>query len=95
MRTPMIAGNWKMHKTLAEARELVKGVREGTEGDWGVDVLVCPPAQLLFPMAEALESSPIMLGAKRPLRTPGSFHGRSIGADAEGRRLYARHHRPQ
>lgn len=76
MRTPMIAGNWKMHKTLAEARELVKGVREGTEGDWGVDVLVCPPAQLLFPMAEALESSPIMLGAQNAhYERQGAFTG--------------------
>lgn len=31
MRTPLIAGNWKMHKTLAEARELVAGITAGLE----------------------------------------------------------------
>ncbi|MEK7731639.1 MAG: triose-phosphate isomerase, partial [Planctomycetota bacterium] len=49
MRTPLIAGNWKMHKTLAEARELVASVRDGLATITGVDVLICPPYPLLFP----------------------------------------------
>ena len=64
MRTPLIAGNWKMHKTLAEARELVAGIREGIKDIAGVDVLICPPFQLLFPMARAVDESRIMLGAQ-------------------------------
>ena len=64
MRTPLIAGNWKMHKTLPEARELVAGIREGIQGVEGVDVLICPPFSLLFPMAKAVAGSPIMLGAQ-------------------------------
>ena len=76
MRTPLIAGNWKMHKTLAEARELVKGIREGIEGISGVEVLICPPFQHLLPMAEAIDGSPIMLGAQNAHYEPqGAFTG--------------------
>jgi triosephosphate isomerase len=64
MRTPMIAGNWKMHKTLEEARALVNGIRAGAEGVNGVEIVVCPPAQLLFPIADALRGSSIKLGAQ-------------------------------
>ena len=38
-RTPLIAGNWKMHKTQAEAREFLASVRPRE----GVDVAVCVP----------------------------------------------------
>jgi triosephosphate isomerase (TIM) len=75
MRTPLIAGNWKMHKTLAEARELVSALRAGLERilpqsaianqqSLIPEVLICPPVQLLFPMAKAVAGSPIMLGAQ-------------------------------
>lgn len=76
MRTPLIAGNWKMHKTLAEARVLIQGTREGIRGVAGVDVLVCPPFPLLFPLAEGLHDSPIMLGAQNAHEQPeGAFTG--------------------
>ncbi len=64
MRTPLIAGNWKMHKTLADARALVSGLVEGVGSAPGVDVLICPPVQLLFPMAKAVAGTPIMLGGQ-------------------------------
>lgn len=64
MRTPLIAGNWKMHKTLAAARELVDAIRKGVEAIDGVEVLICPPLQHLFPMAKAIAGSRIMMGAQ-------------------------------
>ncbi|MFQ5415301.1 MAG: triose-phosphate isomerase [Phycisphaerae bacterium] len=64
MRTPLIAGNWKMHKTLAEARELVGGIVARLDDAPGVDVLMCPPFPLLFPMAKAVAGSRVMLGAQ-------------------------------
>lgn len=64
MRRPLIAGNWKMHKSLPEARELVAGICKGMEGIEGVDVLICPPFQQLFPMAKALAGTRLMLGAQ-------------------------------
>lgn len=64
MRTPLIAGNWKMNKTLVDARELMKGIREGIGGVEGVEILVCPPVHLLFPMAKAIAGTPIKMGAQ-------------------------------
>ena len=64
MRTPLIAGNWKMHKTLPEARVLVAGIAKSIESIEGVDVLICPPTQHLFPMARAVAGTRIMLGAQ-------------------------------
>lgn len=76
MRTPLIAGNWKMYKTLAEARELVSGIRGGVESISNVDVLICPSFHLLFPMAKALAGSRIMLGAQNAHHEPqGAFTG--------------------
>ena len=76
MRKPLIAGNWKMHKTLAEARELVNGIRDGLRDDVNVDVLICPPFQLLAPMAKAVEGSRIMLGAQNAHEAShGAFTG--------------------
>ncbi len=64
MRKPLVAGNWKMHKTLADARALIGSICEGGGSIEGVDVLVCPPAQLLFPMAKAVAGTSIMMGAQ-------------------------------
>jgi len=76
MRKPLIAGNWKMHKTLAEARELVNSIRDGLRDDAHVDVLICPPFQLLAPMAKAVEGSRIMLGAQNAHEAShGAFTG--------------------
>jgi triosephosphate isomerase len=76
MRTPLIAGNWKMHKTLAEARELVAGLSDGLANIRGVEVLICPPFQLLFPMAKAVAGTRIMLGAQDAHEaTHGAFTG--------------------
>lgn len=79
MRRRLIAGNWKMHKTLAEARDLVAGIRAGLDqvpGSPGAEVLICPPFQHLFPMAKAVAGSRIMLGAQNAHEEPqGAFTG--------------------
>ncbi|MGB0717642.1 MAG: triose-phosphate isomerase, partial [Phycisphaerae bacterium] len=71
MRRKLVAGNWKMNGTLAGARELVAGICEGVKseaasgGDEQLpDVLICPPAYLLFPMAKAVDGTPVALGAQ-------------------------------
>ncbi|RME37915.1 MAG: triose-phosphate isomerase, partial [Thermoflexia bacterium] len=43
MRVPLIAGNWKMHKTIEEAVALVTELRALVDGLEGVEVAVCPP----------------------------------------------------
>src|SRR5436305_14968446 len=69
MRVPMprkklVAGNWKMNTTLAEAKALAAAVAGGVGSDTGADVAVCPPFPWLLPVAEAIKGSPVALGAQ-------------------------------
>jgi triosephosphate isomerase len=64
MRTPLIIGNWKMFGTLAEARALATGVRDGLRRSKGVEVALCPPFTALAAVGEVLSGSPILLGAQ-------------------------------
>jgi triosephosphate isomerase len=64
MRTPFIAGNWKMHQTIEEAIALVKELRTALEGVTGCDVAVCPPFPALAAVREALAGSAIAVGAQ-------------------------------
>ena len=63
MRKPIIAGNWKMNKTPAEAKELVLALAE-TVKDADCDVVVCVPATNFAAVKEAAEGSNIKLGAQ-------------------------------
>ncbi|MCL1790804.1 MAG: triose-phosphate isomerase [Peptococcaceae bacterium] len=63
-RKPLIAGNWKMYKTLAEAREFAKEFAAGPNEWPDVDVVICPPYTALAALQEALEGSAVMLGAQ-------------------------------
>ncbi|HYF06720.1 MAG TPA: triose-phosphate isomerase [Acetobacteraceae bacterium] len=60
---PLIAGNWKMHGTLAEAQRLAAGVAEGAAG-LGCDLLVCPPFPHLAAVGAAIGGGPVALGAQ-------------------------------
>jgi triosephosphate isomerase len=63
-RKIIIAGNWKMNKTAAEALALIKGLKMDLANVKEVDVVVCPPfTALAFVANEVLESS-IRLGAQ-------------------------------
>ncbi len=64
MRKPIIAGNWKMNKTVAEARTLAEGLKNGLKDIENVDIVVCPPFTSLREVAKALENSSIALGAQ-------------------------------
>src|SRR5204862_71531 len=52
MRTPLVIGNWKMFGTLAEARPLATGVRDGLKRFKGGDVVLCPPYTALTAVGE-------------------------------------------
>ncbi|PZW40078.1 triosephosphate isomerase [Humitalea rosea] len=58
---PLIAGNWKMHGTLAEAQALACGV---VACDAAAELLVCPPFPHLHPVAAALAGSAVALGGQ-------------------------------
>lgn len=64
MRRPIIAGNWKMYKTPAEAVRFVEELRDGLEAIDGVDAVVCPPAIAIPAVAAALEGSRVGVGAQ-------------------------------
>ena len=63
-RVPLIAGNWKMNKTVSEGVTLVKELMPRVEGVEKVEVVVCPPATALHAVGQALAGSAIALGAQ-------------------------------
>ncbi|MBY0513550.1 MAG: triose-phosphate isomerase [Gemmataceae bacterium] len=63
-RRKLVAGNWKMNTTLAEAKALAADVVTGVGAESRVDVVVCPPFVWLAAVAEVLRGSPVALGAQ-------------------------------
>ena len=64
MRTPIIAGNWKMHKTIAEAIQLAHEIREGVAGISEVEAVLCPPFTALGAVEDVITDTKIGLGAQ-------------------------------
>jgi triosephosphate isomerase len=64
MRTPIVAGNWKMNTTLDEALALIEALRPELEPLDGVDRVVCPPFISLAAAAERLRGSATKVGAQ-------------------------------
>lgn len=64
MRKPIIAGNWKMHKTIGEAVALVQELANLTKDVKDVDIVVCPPFTALYKVNELLKGGNIGLGAQ-------------------------------
>ena len=64
MRTPLIAGNWKMFKTVREAVTFVTDLKGRLSGVTGVDVVVAPTFTARQPVAAALEGSRIGVAAQ-------------------------------
>lgn len=64
MRTPIMAGNWKMYKTVDEAVELVEGLLAGLGDTSDREVVVCPPFTALYRIGSLVAGTPIALGAQ-------------------------------
>jgi triosephosphate isomerase len=76
MRTPLLAGNWKMYKTVSEGLELVEGLLAAIGTPTDREVLVCPPYTALAPLGTRLAGTPIALGAQDVYHaTEGAFTG--------------------
>jgi triosephosphate isomerase len=76
MRRPLIAGNWKMFKTIPEAVNLVNIIKAGAHKATDCDVTVCPPFTALAAVSEAVKGSKIELGAQDIFyETEGAFTG--------------------
>jgi triosephosphate isomerase (TIM) len=64
MRRPLVAGNWKMFKTVAETRILIAELMPGLTTIQGVDIVLCPPFTSILPVAALLEGTAIGVGAQ-------------------------------
>jgi triosephosphate isomerase (TIM) len=63
-RTPFIAGNWKMHKTIAEAEQFVSALLPRVSSSEGVDVAICPPFLALQAMVDSTRGSRVEVFAQ-------------------------------
>ena len=76
MRTPLIAGNWKMNTTVAEARQLASALVKGIDSIDGVEKVLCPPFVSLVAVKEAIRGSSLKLGAQNMyFKEKGAFTG--------------------
>ena len=75
MRKPIIAGNWKMHKTIAEALEFVNEVKDSVNND-KVEAVICAPFTLLKDLKQATKGTNIKIGAQNMhFEEKGAFTG--------------------
>jgi triosephosphate isomerase len=63
-RKLIIAGNWKMNKTVAEARDFCRGLKNEVATCKEVDIVVCPPFTALSEVSAAILNTVIRLGAQ-------------------------------
>lgn len=76
MRTPLVAGNWKMFKLIAEAVDTVTALKPLVADAAGVDIVVCPTFTALHAAGQALAGSNIALGAQNCYpKESGAFTG--------------------
>ena len=64
MRTPIIAGNWKMYKTVADAVKYVKEFRVMVKDIADVEIVVAPPFTAVHAAAEAARNSNVIIAAQ-------------------------------
>ena len=80
MRKPIIAGNWKMHKTVAEGVAFVEAIQTEVAGT-DVEALICAPFTLLPSLVEAAKGTSVKIGAQNMhFEDKGAFTG-EVSAD--------------
>ena len=75
----LAAGNWKMNGTLASLAEVETLMRDCASAE--VDILICPPATLLHPMAERVGQGPVALGGQDCHAKESGAHTGDISAE--------------
>jgi triosephosphate isomerase (TIM) len=77
MRTPLIAGNWKMNLNRAESTALAKAVADGVKDLAGIDVAVFPPALYVDAVRAVLAGTKVLWGTQNVCseQKPGAFTG--------------------
>ncbi len=75
-RTPLIAGNWKMHKTVAQAEDFIQALLPRVSTADGVDVAICPPFTALTAMVDSTRGSRVQVFAQNMHQAEsGAFTG--------------------
>ncbi|MFO1173059.1 MAG: triose-phosphate isomerase [Hyphomicrobiaceae bacterium] len=78
-RQPIVAGNWKMNglaAALGEAKAVAAGLKSG-----GPEVLICPPATLIRPLADAVSGTPVGVGGQDCHAKASGAHTGDISAE--------------
>jgi triosephosphate isomerase len=79
-RTPYIAGNWKMHKTVAQAEEYIQALLPRVSSVDGVDVAICVPFTALQAMVDSTRGSRVEVFAQNMHEAPeGPYTGEVSG----------------
>jgi triosephosphate isomerase (TIM) len=63
-RKPLVAGNWKMNKTLAEAASLAREIRQGYQAAMPAEVVLAPPFTALTTVSQEISGSAIQLAGQ-------------------------------
>jgi triosephosphate isomerase len=80
VRTPLIAGNWKMHKTRTEAEDYIQALLPRVSAVDGVDVAICVPFTALEAMVDSARGSRVEVYAQNMHQEPqGAFTGEVSG----------------
>ncbi|MHB1837994.1 MAG: triose-phosphate isomerase, partial [Solirubrobacteraceae bacterium] len=75
-RRPLIAGNWKMHKTIADAEKFIQALLPRVSTADSVDVAICPPFTALEAMVGSARGSRVAVYAQTMHHAPeGAFTG--------------------
>jgi triosephosphate isomerase len=75
-RTPLIAGNWKMHKTIADAEAYIQALLPRVSTAEGVDIGMCPPFLALQAMVDSTRGSAVRVYAQNMHQAEqGAFTG--------------------
>lgn len=75
-RVPIVAANWKMHKTISEAVAFIEAFQPKVSEVGEVEIVICPPATALSPLRELVEGGRVQLGAQNVhWEAKGAFTG--------------------
>ena len=76
MRKWIVAGNWKMHNTIAESVALAQAIKAGISGSLNGEVIVAPPFTALAGVGVTVKGSPVLLAAQNMyFEDKGAFTG--------------------